>query len=132
MTTRPIVFYSIDPDQERLTYEDIHSAIYDTEPTIGDIVTVHCWARKKVPTVDECLGGDVLRSLLQHLDEDHELGDLDSATKPTPQMLVAERQFVESVLGLYVPWACEVVESFDVRIVPASDADDWDWERVNP
>lgn len=85
-----------EPEFEKMTREQVLAALPKTIELIG-------FKRMEASAVEYT--GNVLDSLLESIDEEY--GDPDNYSEPTAEMKDLERAFIEGVLKLYTPWACE-------------------------
>jgi len=78
---------------------------------LPETVTLQAFKRMQ-PVEGNC--GFPLRDMLERLDED--FGDPEGATKESPDMVAAEREFIAKILGLYKSWSCEEIYSEEVNV----------------
>ena len=110
--------YYAPPFTEQLHADTLKEALMIYIDSMGDIpipdtVTISCYERMVVPS--EFL--NPLENVLEHLDG--EFGGEDTWTHPTDSMKEAEKVFIKAILDEYEPYACEEIDTFQVKL------DDW-------
>ncbi len=138
--TREIVFWTCDDDGEYLTHSDRNDAIEELLDAnlapgmtaaqvleeLPETIDVYGYARMKVET-RATVPEDLVRAVLDDLDETYSGPDGSLTEEPTAAMLDAARALIAAVVAEYKPWACERVttEHVDVNAWIREHRPDW-------
>lgn len=122
MSDSEIIFYSAEPDAERLSATTISEAVeqyvdrWDDPPAPDDEVEVTSYRRMELPSRDR-IAAVALDAVLEWLDEEHGDPDGDSVADHEAGVLHDHSlSFADAVRSNYVTWACEPVETFTVKV----------------
>ena len=128
--TDEIIFYSAEPDPERLVATTVADAVEEAvdlwarPPKHGDTIDVTSYRRMKLPS-RESIADTVIDGVIDWLDEEH--GDPEGVQDSIEEAKSLREDalcFADAVRQKYKSWACEPVETETVFVrdyVPA----DW-------
>lgn len=127
-----IVYWDTNSEAEYLHYDDMDEAIEyyleDIDVKVENFpeeLEVFGYTRLVPPKDIYC--GRPLERMLECLDE--EFGSPDEGTDPTPEMIQAEKLFIETVLSKYEVWSCKQTISEVINIREWCEKNRSDWLR---
>lgn len=127
-----IIFWAADEHQELLVHDEIHDALDDMldDYTGGRVATLYGFARAPLPP-EHALAQIALEAILQHLDEDCELGDPQSngPSAITDPMRYSAHVLAQAVRRDYTSWACEQAVVLRIDLLAWLRAKNPDWEQ---
>lgn len=128
----PYAYWDCDDGAEQLTHESAEEAIYAHLNGLApeywpEMLTVYPYRRFAIEAYvqPERLASDILETLLERLDLDHELGNPNEATEPTQDMKSLAETFVRGIIEKYPVWSCEAVLGAELTVNVA------EWVRAN-